>query len=518
MAYCATLSTEAESKRGWRARLSQAGGEYRIARCVFLRLLAVVYLIAFVSLWVQAEGLMGPRGIQSVDSLLEVVRGQVGPRGYWLAPTLSWVLPGGSAGLYLLCGAGTLCSVLLLLGLLPIPCLVLLWVLYLSLTIDAWTFLSFQWDNLLLETGFLAIFLAPRRARCRLACAEPVPNAARWLLVWLLFRLAFSSGYVKLASGDPTWRSLTALQYHYETQPIPTWTAWYAHQTPPWFQALSCAVMFVVELAVPFLFFVPRWPRRIAAAATAGFQAILAATGNFAFFNLLTVALCVPLLDDVAWPRPLRRLLGSSGKGRARGPAPLAFRVAAGVLLAAVFAASLSQLGGTLGLPKGGLGPLAKLDGLLSPLRTVNSYGLFMVMTTRRPEIVVEGSEDGRTWLAYEFKWKPGDPRRAPPFVAPHQPRLDWQMWFAALSRVQAQPWFVSFMHRLLEESPPVLDLLERNPFPNGPPRYVRAMLYDYRFTDFETRRREGTWWRRTELGLYCPVLSSERVGAEPVR
>ncbi len=452
---------------------------------------------------------MGPRGILPLDEFLEAARERFGARAYAIWPTLSWLLPGGRLGLHLLCGGGTLASALLLAGLVPIPALLACWAAYLSLAVDARVFLAYQWDGLLLEAGFLATFLAPWKLRCRLGCARPVPRIARWLLVWLLFRLMFSSGYVKLASGDPTWWSLTALRHHYETQPLPTWTAWYMHQLPGWLQAASCAAMFAVELAVPFLFFVPGRPRRIGAAVTAAFQAVLAATGNFAFFNLLTAALCVPLLDDGSWPERLRR----RREVGQRAPAPAPARVAALLLLAALFAASVCEMARTLGVPGDGLGPLCALDAAASPLRTVNSYGLFAVMTTSRPEIVVEGSEDGRTWIAYEFQWKPGEPRRRPSFVAPHQPRLDWQMWFAALSRFDAEPWFGAFLRRLLEGSPEVLALLERNPFPDRPPRYVRAALYDYRFTDAGTRRREGTWWRRSVLGPYGPVLSAGATG-----
>lgn len=457
----------------------------------------------------QAGGLIGPRGILPLDDFLQAAGHRFGARALAIWPTLSWVLPGGRTGLHLLCGAGSLASALLLAGLVPLPALLVCWAAYLSLVVDARVFLAYQWDGLLLEAGFLATFLAPWKLRCRLGCAEPAPRVPRWLFVWLLFRLMFSSGYAKLASGHPTWWSLTALRYHYETQPLPPWTAWFMHRLPGWFHTASCAAMFVVELAVPFLFFVPGRLRRIGAAVTAAFQVALAATGNFAFFNLLSAALCVPLLDDAFWPGRFRR----AGQARSLAAAPTPARVAAALLSAVLFAASVFEMARTLGVPSSALGPLPALGAALAPLRTVNSYGLFAVMTTSRPEIVVEGSEDGKTWRPYEFRWKPGDPARRPSFVAPHQPRLDWQMWFAALSRFEAEPWFRAFLRRLLEGSPEVLALLDRNPFPDRPPRYVRAVLYEYEFTDVETRRRERTWWRRAVLGPYGPVLSAEATG-----
>jgi hypothetical protein len=175
---------------------------------------------------------------------------------------------------------------------------------------------------------------------------------------------------------------------------------------------------------------------------------------------------------------------------------------------AALFLLSLVPFAGAFRAPASWLGPLPALQHILAPLRIVNGYGLFAVMTTSRPEIIMEGSADGRSWVLYEFRYKPGDPGRRPPFVAPHQPRLDWQMWFAALGGYQRTPWVESFQARLLEGSPEVLGLLAENPFPGRPPRYVRATLWSYRFTSPEERRSSGEWWRREILGAYSPVVS----------
>ena len=269
---------------------------YRIANALFLRLLGLCYLAAFVSLWVQVDGLIGSRGILPVRDLLEAVRAQLGGERWALFPTLCWLIPS-DALLHLLCGGGALAALLVVLGLVPAPALIVCWIFSLSLSVAGQAFLEFQWDLLLLEAGFLGIWLAPLR-RWRLGAALEPPPAARALLCWLLFRLTFSSGFVKLASGDPTWRNFTALDYHYWTQPLPPWTAWFAAQLPLSFHKLSCFLLLAIELVAPFLIVAPRRLRLVSCAAMAVLQAIIAATGNYAFFNLLTLALCVLLVDD----------------------------------------------------------------------------------------------------------------------------------------------------------------------------------------------------------------------------
>jgi hypothetical protein len=488
-----------------------AAGEptFFLARRLFLRLLGVVYLAAFLSLWLQVHGLIGARGILPVGDYLADVRSATGPERYALVPTLCWLDPG-DRFLDVQCGGGVVLSGLLILGIAPAPVLFLLWALYLSLTVVGQDFLGYQWDALLLEAGLLAVFFAPPQLWPRLTSEAPPSRLVRWLLCWLLFRLMFGSGAGKLLGGDPTWRDLTALNYHYETQPLPTWTSWYMDQLPGWFQALSVLFTFVAELVLPLGYFLPRPWRLVAGAGAVLLQLLIAATGNFGFFNLLTVVLCVPLLDDDCFPARWRaRLIPAETATVPRGrgwPRWLLGPFAAGIIALSV----VPFLPGVRLLTRGP-GWLAEAYRVTLSFRFVNRYGLFTMMTTRRPEIIVEGSDDGVTWRAYEFRWKPGDMTRRPRFTGPHLPRLDWQMWFAALDDYRDNPWFLHFLARLLEGSPDVPALLERNPFPDHPPRYVRAVLFDYHFTDPAERARTGAWWRRERLGLYCPVLAGPR-------
>jgi hypothetical protein len=312
----------------------------------------------------------------------------------------------------------------------------------------------------------------------------------------------FLSGAVKIASGDPSWRNLTALAVHYETQPLPTWIGWWAHQLPAGAQRASTAIMFGVELAVPFFVFSRRL-RRYAFGPLVFLQLLIGLTGNYAFFNVLTVALCLLLLSDGMFPARLRARAAPAESDSPTWPGVIVLPIAA-----LLFVASLAPLFGSVGLG-GALPRLAvRVHELVAPFRSVNGYGLFAVMTTTRDEILVEGSRDGAAWLPYEFRWKPGDPARRPGFVEPHQPRLDWQMWFAALGTYEDNPWFLSFLRRLLEGSRPVTALLAKNPFPDGPPRFVRATLWRYHFSGLATRRSTRAWWTRERRGPYCPTVT----------
>jgi hypothetical protein len=480
------------------------GGErpgYGIAAWLFSRSLGAIYLIAFVSLWLQIDGLIGSEGINPIAGLLERAGELLGAERYWIVPTLCWI-DAGDAFLHLQCGAGTVLALLVVLGIAPVPSLALLWALYLSLCTACQPFLDFQWDSLLLETGLLAIFAAPLTWRHALAPPGRGSRIALALERWLLFRLMVSSGIVKLASGDPTWRNLTALRYHYETQPIPAWTSWYAHRLPPWFQSASAAIMLVIEIAVPFLIFAPRRLRYVAFFLLSGLQVLILATGNYGFFNLLTLALCLLLLDDAAWPQRWRRKVAE--RGPARGW-PRWVVVPVAIVTVVLTSGLLMQAVGARRYRPAALGAVYRL---ISPLRSISGYGLFAVMTTERPEIVIEGSDDGTTWLPYEFKYKPGDPERRPRFTTPHMPRLDWQMWFAALGRRENNPWFSRLLVQLMNGSEAVLGLLKDNPFPDHPPRYIRAVVYDYRFSTPEERRAGLVWWWREPLRLYHPVLA----------
>jgi len=476
----------------------------RLTAWIFLRVLGVIYAIAFLSLWVQLAGLIGSQGILPAREFLGALAdSSLGPVRFWYAPTLCWL---GSSDLVLngLCGAGVLASVALVVGLVPSAALIVAWVAYLSLATVCREFLWFQWDSLLLETGFLAIFLAPLALRSRPAADPPPERAPLRLLRWLLFRLLLSSAAVKLTSGDPSWKDLTALTVHFETQPLPTWTAWYVHHFPYVVLRAMTGATLVIEGLVPFLFFAPRRIRFAGALLVALLQTIIALTGNYGFFNLLTLALCLLLLDDGVWPEHWRGSLGAAPRWRW----PAWFRRP---VLVGIFLLSLVPLFGALRAPVLWLGPIGPVYARVTQFRFVNPYGLFAVMTQERPEIIVEGSDDGFVWRPYEFRWKAGDPKRRPGFVEPHMPRVDWQMWFAALGDYRRELWFLSFSDKLLQGSKPVLDLLAKNPFPRSPPRYIRAVVYDYRFTDASTREATGTWWRRELRALYAPVLTREQ-------
>ncbi len=476
-----------------------------VARWVFLRLLGAIYLAAFASLWMQVDGLLGSHGILPIGEFLGQVREQLGDRGFLAVPTLCWLSPGDGM-LHLLCATGCAASVLLILNLAPAAMLALLFVSWLSLQAVGQDFLAFQWDILLLEAGFLALWLAPLGLRPGAGAAPPRP--ARWLLAWLLFRLMFASGAVKLLSGDPLWRGLTALTVHYQTQPIPTPAAWYAHQLPPSFHVLCCRLLFGIELGAPFLIAAPRPARLGGVALLVLLQALILLTGNYAYFNWLTLGLILLLLDDAAWPAWLRTRLRPVAGAR-EWPAAVTLPVA--VLLAV---SSLVGFTGQMRLPVSWPRPARSLYETCTGFRVTGGYGLFAVMTPTRPEIILEGSDDGAAWKAYEFRDKPGDPRRAPPLVAPHQPRLDWQMWFAALGPYQQSPWFIRFAVKVLEGEPEVLALLAANPFPAEPPRYVRAVVRVYRFTDWRERRATGAWWSRSEPRPWLPPISLNRRGA----
>ena len=482
---------------------------YRRSRWLFLRALGAIFLGAFISLWVQIDGLIGARGITPAGAFLSAVREQVGGAAFRLVPSLCW-LGSGNAALHAFCAAGVLFSVLLAIDVAPAIATFCCWAIYLSLTAVGQDFLSFQWDVLLIESGFLAIFLTDPRRLFRGSARGSPPPARLTLLLFrcLLFRLMFSSGAVKLASGDRAWRDLTALDFHFETQPLPTWIGWYAHQVPARAHHVATVVLFAIEIVLPFLIFAPRRLRNGAVAAFVLLQLAIGLTGNYAFFNVLTIALCLFALDDRTLRAPAR-----ADEPRASGGWPRSLLGTVAVVILLLGAVRLAEV---LFPRSRATAVAATLGSPAEPFRTVNGYGLFAVMTTERPEIIVEGSDDGEHWKPYEFRWKPGDVLRRPAFVEPHQPRLDWQMWFAALSDVRQNPWFVGFVHRLLEGSPDVVGLLTSDPFAGKPPRFVRAELWDYRFTDTAARRRTGAWWTRKPIGTYLPSVSLEDFRASP--
>jgi lipase maturation factor 1 len=503
---------------------------YFWARRWFLRALGLIYLIAFVSLWVQVDGLIGNDGVSPINQFLPAVYQRFGSRTYSLLPTLCWFnLSNGF--LHFLCGGSVVFSLLLIFGVAPAVSLTVLFAFYLSLTIAGQTFLSFQWDILLLETGFLSIFFAPWRIWSRElllwsgsaipATSSPVSRPALFLLKLLLFKLMLMSGVVKLTSGDDCWWNLTALDYHYWSQPLATVFGWWVDKSPEWFKHFSVAFCLVVEIVVPFFIWAPRRPRLVAAGLMIFLQIIIALTGNYCFFNLLTIALCLLLIDDavVGIPR-LReaaraRIVSAPNASPARTSRVLPDqlgRYAAIVVIIVTLPVNAWLIFTAFKPDTDWPRPIIAVYGRMDPLRIVNSYGLFRVMTKDRAEIVIEGSTDGIEWLPYEFKWKPGDVMRAPGWCAPHQPRLDWQMWFAALGTPRENPWLGGLIVRLLQGSQDVSRLLAKNPFPRQPPRYIRALFYRYRFTTLREHRQTGAWWTREELREYLPTVSLDQI------
>ncbi len=478
------------ARLGWRDEEAHDG---RIA-WLFLRLLGVVYLAAFWSLGTQIVGLI---------EVVSVGSGASTP----LSAVLSLSKDGFSrtfseSTAQVLCYGGAALSLALIAGLAPAVVLVLLWLDYYALTVACAPFLPYQWDTLLLETGFLAVFLAPWVWRERRERLEDPPRLAVWMFRWLLFRLMVASGAAKLTSGDPTWRDLTALAFHFETQPLPTPIAWYLHQLPGPVLKTMTGLSLAIELAAPFLILGGRRLRLTGFALLAGLQAVIALTGNYTFFNLLSAALCLFMLDD--------RLLARSGGRVADRTTALPWRKTALIVVAfATLPVSLFMFAGSLRVRLPGAVFVEPIAEIVLPLRLVNRYGLFAVMTTTRPEIVIEGTEDGATWREYEFKYKPGDVKRRPSWVAPHQPRLDWQMWFAALGEWNTEPWLHDFCYQLLDANPKILALLARDPFDGRKPRAIRAVLYQYRFSGWTAGRRDGTWWLRERFADYSPVISA---------
>ena len=459
---------------------------------VFLRGLGLIYFAAFASLAVQILGLVGSAGVLPVESFLQAAREYYGIAAYGIVPTLFW-LNSSDTALVMGTVTGMVLALLVVSGIAVRAALIGLFALYLSYVYAGQAFMTFQWDELLLEVGFLAIFLTSGS------------RIVVWLYRWLLFRYLFMAGAAKLVSGDATWGNLTALEYHFETQPLPTPVAWYAAHLPQWALIGGTAATLVVEVGVAFLIFAPRRLRAAGAWCVLAFQSLIALTGNYNFFNLLTMLLCVFLFDDAALrnviPTRLAARVGEPATRVGRTATTIAVLVALTVVPAGVD--RMWQLVTAARLPAAGT-----LTDAIAPLLIVNSYGLFAVMTTTRPEIIVEGSDDGKQWRAYEFRYKPGSISRRPSWNIPHQPRLDWQMWFAALSDPSDSPWFGNFLRRLLENDPAVLSLLAANPFPVHPPKYVRAMLYDYRFADAETHAATGQWWRRRPEGIFFPPVS----------
>ncbi|GIX05266.1 MAG: membrane protein [Planctomycetaceae bacterium] len=496
------------------------------ARNLFLRLLGLVSGVAWASLLVQIEDLVGPQGLLPFPQMLQRAREIRGLAVYYEIPTLGWWLPEDQA-LTVLGTAGLVCSGLLVLGWVPWWAVLGNWIAYLSVSTLGQTFLSFQWDALLLETYWCSLWYAP-------AWNLRQPTSSPWgrRLLWLLLaKLMFLSGVTKWLSGDPVWRDGSALLYHYATQPLPSWISWYMHQAPDWFHRGSVWMMFAIECVGPGLIVLGYWGRVIFALSTLALMTLIHITGNYGFFNMLTAILCIPLFERLerrsAAPAPADSLSTSMRVLRAQGyrwgtrfSASLAM-----VVIALSFLVSLREMIRTARgdrLPAWCARLVDPLENYvlkpmepvilkpLAPWRSINGYGLFRVMTTKRLELVLEGSQDALHWYELDFRYKPGAPHRAPPVVAPHMPRLDWQMWFAALNpRLQAH-WLQPLLKHVLLGTPTAARLLGQPTLTAEPPPWIRLVVYEYRFTDFEYRRQTHDWWLRLRLGELTPALSQE--------
>ena len=480
---------------------------FSISVWLFFRLLGLVFFFAFLSYWTQLPGLIGENGILPAKILLEASKYNLGEKAYYYFPTLAWL---NSSDFFLktLSIAGIILSITLILDRFTLPAILVLYIIYLSLVVVGQSFMSFQWDVLLLEVGFLAIFTAPRNL-LQPSLNSPSPSKILIFLFWfLLFRLMFSSGIGKIISGDPTWREFTALKFHYFTQPLPNPISWYVHQLPELVHKISATITLVIETVVPLLFFAPRFLRHIGGISIVLLQIIIMITGNYTYFNILTITICLLLFDDKflnnSIPKSLKKRLVFDKNQRHKtinNPKKIAIYCFSAIV---IFLGSI-QLSTTLfgfwSLPIS----IQRTVKAISPLRTFNRYGLFTVMTTSRPEIIIEGSNDGTIWKEYEFKHKPSDLDGKLPVVAPYQPRLDWQMWFAALGNYYTNPWFIELIKHLGKGTPEVLNLLSYNPFPKNPPKYLRALTYDYKFTNFSERRETGNVWKRELVSIYLP-------------
>ncbi len=457
---------------------------YVRARWIWLRALGGIFFSVFYSLYFQIEGLIGSRGLLPAGTYLQQVRLYAGWKRLWLAPTLLW-LSASDAMLQAIVWIGLVASVAIMLNLWPRVAIAVAGVAFLSFIGAAQDFSAYQSDGMLLEAALLSIFLAPRGLRPGFAPEQPVNAGALFMLRWEWFRIYFESGVVKLLSGETQWRDLTAMDKYYENGPLPTWLGWYVQQRLPHsFHAATAAYTLIAELFLAWLVFLPKQSRRIAFALTAPLQIAIILTANYAFLNYLVLFLGVLLLDD------FRALPAAEGQARV----PVLHRVVFGVLFVTTIFSFFAR-----SFP---------LVTLLEPFRVANSYGLFAVMTRGRYEIEFQGSNDGERWVAYPFRYKPQDPKRAPGIYAPYQPRFDWNLWFASLGDYTENPFVLNCQAQLLENSPPVLRLFAGNPFGAKPPAMVRAIKWQYWFTTPAERARTGAWWNRRLIGLYAPAIS----------
>ena len=482
---------------GW---LGGPPARYWLVRFALLRGLGLIYSVAFSIAYAQGPGLIGSRGLLPAARFVSRIHYgdaflQYPTLFYWNASDA--VLRGASA-----CGLALALAVLL--GVENSAVMFLLWLLDLSFCHVGQIFWGYGWEILLLEAGFLAIFICPLRSVMPLSSSLPPPPLVIWMLRWLLFRLMFGAGLIKLR-GDPCWRDLTCLVYHYETQPVPSPASWLFHQAPVWVHQIGVAFNHLVELIAPFGVFGPRRLRLTACGLIVVFQTLLIVSGNLSFLNWLTLVVAIACLDDRALGRVLPgRFERAAERLEAAARPNRAHTIAVGVLACLV---GVLSIGPVLNM----LSPHQEMNSSFEPLHLVNTYGAFGSVGRVRNEIVLQGTSEANAetathWLDYELPCKPGDVRRRPCLITPYHYRLDWQMWFAAMSEPESEPWFVNLVYKLLIGEPAVTRLFARDPFPQQPPRFVRAEFFEYHFARIGDG--SGAYYRRKLLGLYLEPVS----------
>src|SRR5690348_635946 len=498
------------------------------ARWLFLRALGLIFFSAFYSLLRQVRGLIGPEGLLPAEQYLQAIRQISGASRYWYVPTLLW-LKSDSRSLLLLAWLGLFASVLLVLNFWPRGMIFICLVAYISFISTLQTFSSYQSDGMLLSAGFISLFFAPPGFRPKWGERHPPSRASLFLLLAVWFTIYFESGVAKIASGDPEWRNLTAMDEYYQNGPLPTWIGWYAHHLPHWFHVGTAAFTLALELVLVWMAVLPRRFRIVLFWLVTPLQIGIIISSNYAFLNYLVLALGFLLLDDDylagLLPRGLREhakrdpgeaSVSPAAAGRkdrwaaVRRAFSFSSLCACALFLLWVFYVIAVQMVWMI-VPRFPL-PTSPVSAL-EPFRIANQYGLFAVMTRGRYEIEFQGSNDGGgTWTAYPFRYKPQDPRAAPRLYAPYQPRFDWNLWFASLDNWQQNRFVIYAEERLLMGSPSVLELFAGNPFPAAPPTQVRAVVWQYWFSDREEKR-QGLWWRRELIGLYAPAIERQADG-----
>ncbi|WP_188553585.1 lipase maturation factor family protein [Edaphobacter dinghuensis] len=486
-----------------------------IARWLFLRALGAIYFSAFFSLAFQIKGLIGPKGILPARQYLAWATHAMSASRYWNVPSLFW-LSADSHMLMAVVWIGLLTSVLVFLNVSPRLNLLICFICFLSFVAVAGDFSGYQSDGMLLEAGFLALFFAPPGVRPGYGAEHPPSHVSLFLLLWEWFRIYFESGMVKILSGDPQWRNLTAMDGYYQNSPLPTWIGWYVAHLPHWFHATTVVITLVLEFVVVLMLFFPRRIRLICFCIVTPWQIGVILTGNYTFLNYLVAVLGFLLLDDLSLrrfiPVRLRPPVVDEESNREQGRVT-GFRGGLHAAAVSVAAVMLTWVGYATAVEMGAMVmsrvplPIAPVKAL-EPFRIANQYGLFAVMTRGRYEIEFQGSNDGVNWQPYLFRYKPQALNEAPRIYAPYQPRFDWNLWFASLGDWRQNEMVVLAEERLLSNDGDVLELFRGNPFPQSPPRYVRAVLWQYWFTSLEEKRKTGNWWRRQMLGLYAPTIT----------